>query len=88
MGGATAVEVASRGMSGDPSGTQPVLILPVICVALVSTGQGMRRHPRAASQRMVMDVTRRVSEAMRRLQDRGAVKGEKDQIQRYVWRLA
>ena len=39
-------------------------------------------------QRMVMDVTRRVSKAMRLLQDRKAVRGEKDHMRRYVWRLA
>ena len=38
--------------------------------------------------RMVMDVTRRVSKAMRLLQDRKAVRGDKDRMRRYVWRLA
>lgn len=38
--------------------------------------------------RMVLDVTRRVSKAMRLLQDQRAVKGEKDNMRRYVWRLA
>ena len=38
-------------------------------------------------QRMVMDVTRRVSKAMGLLQDAKAVKGEKDRMRRYVWRV-
>ena len=38
--------------------------------------------------RMVLDVTRRVSKAMRLLQDQKAVKGQKDLMRRYVWRLA
>jgi hypothetical protein len=38
--------------------------------------------------RMVLDVTKRVSKAMRLLQDQRAVKGEKDNMRRYVWRLA
>lgn len=37
--------------------------------------------------RMVLDVTRRVSKAMRLLQDQRAVRGEKDHMRRYVWRL-
>ncbi|MFL9503619.1 hypothetical protein ACJMQP_26520 [Rhodopseudomonas palustris] len=37
--------------------------------------------------RMVLDVTKRVSKAMRLLQDQRAVKGEKDHMRRYVWRL-
>jgi hypothetical protein len=37
--------------------------------------------------RMVLDVTRRVSKAMRLLQDQRAVRGEKDRMRRYVWRL-
>lgn len=38
--------------------------------------------------RMVLDVTKRVSKAMRLLQDQRAVRGEKDKFRRYVWRLA
>lgn len=38
--------------------------------------------------RMVLGVTRRVSKAMRLLRDQRAVKGEKDRMRRYVWRLA
>lgn len=38
--------------------------------------------------RMVLDVTKRVSKAMRLLQDQKAVKGQKDHMRRYVWRLA
>lgn len=38
--------------------------------------------------RMMLDVTRRVSKAMRLLHDRRAVRGEKDLLGRYVWRLA
>ncbi|RGP35636.1 hypothetical protein [Pseudotabrizicola alkalilacus] len=38
--------------------------------------------------RMVLDVTRRVSKAMRLLLDQKAVRGEKDRMRRYVWRLA
>ena len=38
--------------------------------------------------RMVLDVTRRVSKAMRLLQDQRAVRGDKDRMRRYVWRLA
>ena len=38
--------------------------------------------------RMMLDVTRRVSKAMRLLHDRKAVRGEKDRLGRYVWRLA
>lgn len=37
--------------------------------------------------RMVLDVTKRVSKAMRLLQDQRAVRGEKDRMRRYVWRL-
>lgn len=37
--------------------------------------------------RMVLDVTRRVSKAMRLLQEQRAVRGEKDMMRRYVWRL-
>lgn len=39
-------------------------------------------------QRMVLDVTRRVSKAMRLLQSRDGVRGAKDRMGRYVWRLA
>lgn len=38
-------------------------------------------------QRMVMDVTRRVSKAMRLLRERGAVRGDKDRMRRFVWSL-
>jgi len=41
-----------------------------------------------SDQRMVLDVTRRVSKAMGLLQDRKVVKGEKDRMGRYAWRLA
>ena len=41
-----------------------------------------------SDQRMVLDVTRRVSKAMGLLQDRKVVKGDKDRMRRYVWRLA
>ena len=34
--------------------------------------------------RMVLDVTKRVSKAMRVLQDQRAVKGQKDHMRRYV----
>ena len=40
-----------------------------------------------SDQRMVLDVTRRVSKAMGLLQKRGAVKGRKDSWGRYAWRL-
>lgn len=39
-------------------------------------------------QRMVLDVTRRVSKAMRLLQGLKAVRGDKDHMRRYVWRLS
>lgn len=39
-------------------------------------------------QRMVMDVVRRVSKAVRLLQDRKVVSGTKDRMGRYAWRLA
>lgn len=38
-------------------------------------------------QRMVMDVTRRVSKAMGLLRKRGFVRGAKDNARRYVWTL-
>lgn len=38
-----------------------------------------------ADARMVMEVTRRVSKAVRLLKDRGAVKGKKDRTGRWVW---
>ena len=37
--------------------------------------------------KMVMEVTRRVSKAMRLMQDRGVVKGDKDRLGRYAWRI-
>jgi hypothetical protein len=40
-----------------------------------------------ADARMVMEVTRRVSKAVRLLRDRGAVKGVKDVSGRWVWGL-
>lgn len=39
-------------------------------------------------QRMLLDVTRRVSKAVRLLQDRRVVRGTKDRMGRYVWELA
>ena len=39
-------------------------------------------------QRMVLDVVRRVSKAVRLLKDRGIVRGEKDRKRQWVWRLA
>ncbi|MFZ1467999.1 MAG: hypothetical protein WAT09_03365 [Paracoccaceae bacterium] len=45
-------------------------------------GKDIRDH------RMVLDVTKRVSKAMRLLQVQKAVRGEKDRMRRYVWRLA
>jgi hypothetical protein len=41
-----------------------------------------------SDQRMVMEVTRRVSKAMGLLRKHGAVKGTKDHMRRYVWWLA
>jgi hypothetical protein len=38
-------------------------------------------------KRVILDVTRRVSKAMGLLQDHKAVRGEKDRMGRYVWRL-
>lgn len=38
--------------------------------------------------RMVMEVTRRVSKAVRLLQERRVVTGEKDRKRQWVWRLA
>lgn len=46
--------------------------------------QRTRQHPEV---RMVLDMIRRLSKAMRLLQDQRAVKGEKDRMRRYVWRL-
>ena len=38
--------------------------------------------------RMVLDVTRRVSKAVRLLKGKRAVRGEKDRMGRWLWRLA
>lgn len=38
-------------------------------------------------KRMICDVTRRVSKAMRLLRERGYVRREKDRAARYVWGL-
>lgn len=38
-------------------------------------------------KRMICDVTRRVSKALRLLRDRGVVVGEKDKGRRFVWRM-
>lgn len=37
--------------------------------------------------RMILDVTRRVSKAMRLLRERGGVRGTKDRMGRFVWGL-
>ena len=39
-------------------------------------------------QRMVMEVTRRVSKAVGIMRKRGGVRGDKDRLGRWVWRLA